>query len=87
MYLTQFKKKYIYLENDIYPKFSTLVKTFRNSLGPKHKLFAITQESCKKDVQRAFGVLQSRFAVTAGPSRFWTKSVSELIRSFLYVIR
>ncbi|KAL1204383.1 hypothetical protein V5N11_034638 [Cardamine amara subsp. amara] len=33
------------------------------------------QEACRKDVERAFGVLQSRFAIVAGPSRLWSKKV------------
>ena len=33
------------------------------------------QEACRKDVERAFGVLQSRFAIVAGPTRFWSKDV------------
>ncbi|XP_020271618.1 uncharacterized protein LOC109846782 [Asparagus officinalis] len=31
------------------------------------------QEACRKDVERAFGVLQSRFAIIKGPARFWDK--------------
>lgn len=31
------------------------------------------QESCRKDVERAFRVLQSRFAIVASPARFWEK--------------
>ena len=33
------------------------------------------QESCRKDVERAFGVLQSRFAIVQGPTRFWQKHI------------
>jgi len=33
------------------------------------------QEACRKDVERAFGVLQSRFAIIKGPCRFWDKHV------------
>ncbi len=33
------------------------------------------QESCRKDVERAFGVLKSRFAIIAGLSHFWRKEV------------
>ncbi|KAK9129149.1 hypothetical protein Sjap_009636 [Stephania japonica] len=33
------------------------------------------QEACRKDVERAFGVLQARFAIIAGPSRFWATNV------------
>ncbi|XP_047938127.1 uncharacterized protein LOC125185608 [Salvia hispanica] len=33
------------------------------------------QESARKDVERAFGVLQSRWAIVKGPTRFWYKDV------------
>ena len=33
------------------------------------------QEACKKDVERAFRVLQSRFTIVAGPVLFWRKDV------------
>ncbi|KAK3222734.1 hypothetical protein Dsin_009759 [Dipteronia sinensis] len=33
------------------------------------------QERCRKDVEYAFGVLQSRFATVAGPAHFWHKHV------------
>ncbi|XP_058725479.1 uncharacterized protein LOC131596753 [Vicia villosa] len=39
--------------------------------GEKKKLFAQHQESARKDVERAFGVLQSRFAIIHGPARAW----------------
>ena len=64
-----------YLADGIYPKWSTLVQTIHNPRGPKKKLFAMKQEACWKDVERAFEVLQSRFAIVAGPSRFWNKHV------------
>ncbi|XP_031261141.1 uncharacterized protein LOC116119340 [Pistacia vera] len=62
-----------YLADGIYPKWSTLVQTIHDPRGPKKKLFAMKQEGCRKDVERAFGVLQSRFAIVAGPTRFWGK--------------
>ncbi|XP_058742282.1 uncharacterized protein LOC131614742 [Vicia villosa] len=39
--------------------------------GEKKKLFAQHQESARKDVERTFGVLQSRFAIIRGPARAW----------------
>ncbi|XP_019194852.1 PREDICTED: uncharacterized protein LOC109188679 [Ipomoea nil] len=70
-----------YLADGIYPKWSTLVQTIHEPRGPKKKLFAMMQESCRKDVERAFGVLQSRFAIVKGPARFWDKCVLHDIMS------
>uniref|UniRef100_A0A2N9F9Q5 DDE Tnp4 domain-containing protein n=1 Tax=Fagus sylvatica TaxID=28930 RepID=A0A2N9F9Q5_FAGSY len=39
--------------------------------GPKKSHFAKKQEEARKDVERAFGVLQSRFAIVRGPARFY----------------
>ena len=64
-----------YLADSIYPKWSTIVQTIHEPRGPKKKYFAMRQEACRKDVERAFGVLQSRFAIVAGPTRFWSKDV------------
>ena len=49
-----------YLVDSIYSKWFTLAQTIHKQRGPKKKLFATKQESCRKDVERAFGVLQSR---------------------------
>ncbi|XP_020238606.1 uncharacterized protein LOC109817687 [Cajanus cajan] len=59
---TQYNMGY-YLADGIYPDFATFVKTISMPQGKKRKLFAERQESTRKDVERAFGVLQSRFAI------------------------
>jgi hypothetical protein len=64
-----------YLADSIYPKWSTIVQTIHDPRTPKKKYFATKQEACRKDVERAFGVLQSRFAIVAGPARCWRKEV------------
>ncbi|XP_043807662.1 uncharacterized protein LOC122722075 [Manihot esculenta] len=63
-----------YSRKSIYPKWSTIVQTIRE-LQIRKKYFAIKQESCQKDVERAFGALQSRFAIVARPSRFLKEEV------------
>ncbi|XP_050222517.1 uncharacterized protein LOC126672607 [Mercurialis annua] len=60
-----------YLADSIYPKWSNIVQTIHDP----RDLFFKKQEACRKDVERAFGVLQSRFAIVAGPTRFWKKYV------------
>jgi hypothetical protein len=46
-----------YLADAIYPSWATFVKTIPEPQGNKKKYFAKAQESCYKDVERAFGVL------------------------------
>lgn len=60
-----------YLADGIYPGWATFVKIIPMLQGEKRKLFAQHQESTRKDVERAFGVLQSRFAIIRGRARAW----------------
>ncbi|XP_006645484.1 putative nuclease HARBI1 [Oryza brachyantha] len=60
-----------YLADRIYPSWATFVKTISEPQGNKRKHFAQEQESARKAVERAFGVLQARFAIVRGPARFW----------------
>jgi len=43
--------------------------------------FAKKQEAARKDVERAFGVLQARFAILRGPARFWKQ---ETLANIMY---
>ncbi|KAI3770909.1 hypothetical protein L6452_02057 [Arctium lappa] len=62
-----------YLTDGIYPSWSTFVKSITFPTIEKHKLFAQCQESARKDVERAFGVLQTRFAFIRHPCLVWDK--------------
>ena len=74
-----------YLTDGIYPQWATFVKTIQSPLGNKTKYFAKAQEAVRKDVERAFGVLQSRFAIVRGPARFWDKdTLREIFDSLRY---
>jgi hypothetical protein len=71
-----------YLADGIYPDWATFVKTIQEPQGNKNKYFATAQESCRKDVERAFGVLQSRFAIVRGPARFWDEeTLGQIMRA------
>jgi hypothetical protein len=62
-----------YLADGIYPEWAAFVKTIPLPQSDKHKLFAQNQEGARKDVERAFGVLQARFAIVREPGRMWKK--------------
>ncbi|KAI3664965.1 hypothetical protein L6452_43580 [Arctium lappa] len=49
------------------------INSFPCPQDAKRKLFKQRQESARKDVERAFGVLQSRWSIIKGPSRMWYK--------------
>lgn len=68
-----------YLADGIYPSWATLVKTINRPLGNKNKYFAKAQEAARKAVERAFGVLQARFAIVRGPARIWDVETLALI--------
>ena len=58
-----------YLTDGIYPKWSTFIQSITLPQCPKQALFAKWQEAARKDVERAFGVLQARFAIVKNPVR------------------
>ncbi|TVU25077.1 hypothetical protein EJB05_27556, partial [Eragrostis curvula] len=69
---TQYNMGY-YLADGIYPEWGTFVKTISSPLSLKHKCFASYQEGARKDVERAFGVLQKRWAIIRHPARLWDR--------------
>ncbi|GJW77330.1 putative nuclease HARBI1 [Tanacetum coccineum] len=69
-----------YLTDDIYPSWAAFVKSITSPQIRKHKLFAQHQEAVRKDVERAFGVLQARFAFLRRPCLIWDyKKMGEIM--------
>ena len=60
-----------YLADDIYPRWSTFVKTVPYPQSEMEKHFAKCQEGCKKDVERCFGILQARWAIIRAAARMF----------------
>ncbi|XBH75461.1 hypothetical protein VPH35_102216 [Triticum aestivum] len=68
-----------YLVDGIYPEWAAFVKTISMPQTEKHKLFAAHQEGARKDVERAFGVLQGRFSILRRPARLYDRGDIEKV--------
>nr|GEW33196.1 protein ALP1-like [Tanacetum cinerariifolium] len=64
----EFEKGY-YLADGIYPQWATLVKSFTVANDAKHAYFKRRQEGARKDVERAFGVLQGHWGIIQQSAR------------------
>lgn len=66
------RNKPYWLTDAIYPNWPIFIATILNPATNKQKLFAKVQEAARKDIERAFGVLQSMWHIITVPSRFET---------------
>ncbi|GKD51912.1 ALP1-like protein, partial [Tanacetum coccineum] len=64
-------KKGYYLTDGIYPQWSVLIKSIKNSGTNDHKriLYKTKHEAARKDVERAFGVLKKKWKLIKHPAR------------------
>ena len=60
-----------YLADGIYPQWAAFVKSIAAPQSDKDTVYAQAQESARKDIERVFGVLQSRFNIVDRPARKW----------------
>ena len=64
-----------YLADGIYPKWQTFVKPLKKPEGKKNLDFHNAQAAARKDVERAFGILQAQFAIVREPARIWDQKI------------
>ncbi|XP_034578261.2 protein ALP1-like [Setaria viridis] len=74
----QYTKGY-YLADGIYPDWAVFVKSIRAPQSAEHKLYSEHQEGERKDVECAFGILQSRFCILRRPARLYDQGDLENI--------
>lgn len=56
------------LVDGIYPRYSRFVRGFKDPLTPEDRVYSSWQEGARKDIERAFGVLQARFQWVSRPT-------------------
>ncbi|KAJ9552372.1 hypothetical protein OSB04_016417 [Centaurea solstitialis] len=62
-----------YLADGIYPEWTTFVKAFRYPVEVPRVQFTTRQESARKDIERTFATLKSKWHVVARPARVWSR--------------
>ncbi|KAJ9543553.1 hypothetical protein OSB04_023260 [Centaurea solstitialis] len=62
-----------YLADGIYPEWTTFVKAFRYPTEVPRLQFTTRQESARKDIERTFATLKSKWHVVARPARVWSR--------------
>nr|XP_043638204.1 uncharacterized protein LOC122609213 [Erigeron canadensis] len=82
----QFTKGY-YLADGIYPEWATFVKSFKCPMEPKTTKFKRYQEAARKDVERAFRVLQGRWEIIARPARPYSTNKIKRIMLCCVILR
>ncbi|CAL9030277.1 unnamed protein product [Prunus brigantina] len=76
-----------YLADDIYPRWTTFVKSIPNPRSQKQKLFATYQEGYRKDVERCFGILQARWLIIRGAAHMFDKEILRSIMMTCIILR
>jgi hypothetical protein len=72
--------RYAYwLADGIYSTYACFVKTFPKPATRMQKMFATAQEAKRKDIERAFGMLQARFHILTSGCRLWNRDAMKTV--------
>ena len=75
----EFNQMYV-LADGIYPEWSVFVKTISNPANEVQSRFSAAQEAARKDVERAFGVLQNMFQIFQRPcQKFYVEAMHAVL--------
>lgn len=68
-------RDYVYfLVDGAYPDWAIFVSTCKHPINEKEKIFSKQQEAVRKDVERVFAVISSKFQILSRPFRLWDLS-------------
>ena len=62
-----------WMADGIYPTYACFVKSFSRPATRMQKMFAVAHEAKRKDIERAFGILQARFHILTSGCRLWDR--------------
>lgn len=81
--IIQFTKKIMndcyYLVDGIYQNWAKFIDTFTDGMIRKHKTFGSAQESVRKDIEREFGVMISRWHILPKPCMYMDRSMCKKV--------
>jgi Plant transposon protein len=78
-----FNKMFV-LVDGAYPKFDRFVKPMKFPILPEQKRFKEWQAAARKDIERAFGILQGKFQAVVRPIQIWDiNHVSTMVKCCL----
>lgn len=75
-----------YLEDGIYPSQAKIVKGYQNPQGGQKIYFTTSREVVRKNVERAFRVLQAQFSMLGALTRFWNKDTLWYIKITMMIM-
>lgn len=75
-----------WMVDGIYPMWPCFLHTILEPLTAKEKMLSKGQEGARKDVERAFGVLQGKWHIISRPGRFWSKSLMHKIMKCVIIL-
>lgn len=63
----------------IYPHYQCFVQAVKNPATRKERIFSTQQEAARKEVERAFGMLQARWHIIERPCRLWHREAMKTV--------
>jgi hypothetical protein len=76
----------MHLADRIYPEWATLITDISRPQTSQQQLFTRKHHEYRKDVERAFGVLQAQYAICKGPARLWNQEDLKYIMDCIVIL-
>ena len=75
-----------FLSDGIYPRWPIFARPIHQPMNEKEKNYSKVQEEIRKDVERAFGVLQCKWQIIERPSRLWSSHMMHKVMAATIIL-